>query len=198
MYTNINPKFDLELKKYKLIYGYEMNFNHSIAENKEYISKVTIKPKNFSLISNKRKSEFISGRICAQKSLERLNIYGEAIGICCDRSPRWPENVVGSITHNELRAVAIVASNQNYSNLGIDIECVVTKEVGDLICTTIIDDKEYLMMESVTISQLTKEAFITLIFSAKESIFKALYRDVGHFFGFEVAKLIKISKCILS
>jgi len=33
---------------------------------------------------------------------------------------------------------------------------------------------------------------VTLIFSAKESLFKALYPHVGNYFGFEAAKLLEL------
>ncbi|WP_068716461.1 4'-phosphopantetheinyl transferase family protein [Vibrio tritonius] len=183
--------------KFKNIYGYEMDFDSSIIDMEDMSIKSVLSI-GASSMGKKRKTEYISGRVCAQKSLERLGVYDEFVGVNCDRSPCWPENVVGSITHSNSRAIAIVASNSNYRNLGVDVENTITEEVSDLISINVIDDEEHDVMGSPAISQLTKEEFVTLVFSAKESIFKALYCDVGYFFGFEVVKLIQASKNTLT
>jgi len=184
-------------KKFQYIYGYEMDFNRSIEEI-GYISSNLSLPRKFSSMGEKRRAEYIAGRICAKKSIERLDIISSFVGINCDRSPCWPENIVGSITHNNSRAIAIVASIDTYSNLGVDIESIITKDIRKLISQDIIDDKEHLVIKSPVLKHLSEEAFVTLVFSAKESIFKALYCDVGCFFGFEVVKLIRASKSNLT
>lgn len=144
--------------------------------------------------SLKRQCEFLAGRRCAQQALEAFGVRDCVVTIQPDRSPHWPKGYVGSISHVVNRtglAMAVVASRQHYSHLGVDVESVLSSEqaaeIQSLIC---VPDE----LDALTPASLTPNALLTLIFSAKESLFKALSQDVGYVFGFDAASTCSVDK----
>ncbi len=118
--------------------------------------------------SQKRLSDFSTGRYCAIKALEQLGIKDVLIPIGEDRAPFWPEGIVGSISHCDSLTGAIVAKNSDHISLGLDIEEIarVTRDLWDLVFTE--NEKNYLF-------RLSDEDILvqsTAIFSIKEAFYK--------------------------
>lgn len=67
-----------------------------------------------------RAREFIAGRWCAHRALERLGCPESAIGTGQRGEPRWPAGFTGSITHKSGLAVAVAATESKA--IGIDLE----------------------------------------------------------------------------
>lgn len=134
-----------------------------------------------------RKEEFILGRVCASEA-HRLLTGEELLSLPrgLDRSPVWPVGIVGSISHDQNWVGAAVAKESNLLGIGIDFEVLgrTKLELARQIRT-----KEDLL----TAGSLTDEELLTLIFSAKESLYKALYPSTRVFFGFEAACVREIS-----
>ena len=136
----------------------------------------------------KRQAEYLAGRVCARAALETLDgrRYVPATGE--DRAPVWPADITGSITHGKGRAAAVVAHKGNCQGLGLDQE-------------TLLDDERAtrLMKEILTAAELQRldptqaGLAVTLTFSIKESLFKALYPLVLKRFYFEHAELLEWS-----
>ena len=134
----------------------------------------------------KRKNEFLLGRLCASKAY--FNCTGKNLSQLIsnqDRSPAWPSGVVGTISHNEFWVGAAVAKDSDLLGVGMDFEVMgrtkleLAKQIrsaGDI----------------KTHSDFNDEELLTLIFSAKESLYKALYPTVKKFFGFEDAAVTEI------
>jgi enterobactin synthetase component D len=139
----------------------------------------------------KRQAEFLAGRICARAALHRLD------GIACipaigeDRAPVWPSHISGSITHSTGRAAAIVAQKQRWQGLGMDLENLLDPERAERLAGEILTPAELLRMASL--SQDDRALLVTLTFSVKESLFKALYPIVGQRFYFEHAEVLEWS-----
>jgi len=118
--------------------------------------------------SQKRLEDFSTGRYCAIKALEQLGIQDAVIPIGEDRAPIWPEGIVGSISHCDSLAGAIVAKSSDHISLGLDIEEIgrVTPDLWDLVFTE--NEKNYLsgLSEEDTLIQSTA------IFSIKEAFYK--------------------------
>lgn len=148
-----------------------------------------IKPPSLSNAVTKRKAEFLAGRVCARHALEEMGQIGD-VPIGCNRQPVWPENVVGSISHTNQTAIAIVAKQDHISALGIDIEHTVDAKTGEDMISQIINDDERAFIQKN--GQLDRE-MLTMIFSAKESFFKAAYPSIQSFFGFDAISLRAIS-----
>lgn len=120
----------------------------------------------------KRRREFLMGRTAARLALQELGIAPPpAIMRGERREPLWPQGIVGSITHAGDYAVAAVAREANVLSIGIDIEKVKQRhvtEIGRTIADA--DEQRWIQQDPNAIVQRT-----LLIFSAKESVFKALY-----------------------
>lgn len=130
-----------------------------------------------------RKAEFLLGRVCAHKAYEELT--GKdllSLPAQSDRSPHWPSDVVGSISHNQFWIGAAVASSKDLLGLGIDFEVMgrTKLELANHIRSS---------ADIINHPELSDEELLTIIFSCKESLYKALYPLVKKFFGFEDAAL---------
>jgi 4'-phosphopantetheinyl transferase EntD len=69
-----------------------------------------------------RRREFVTARACARDALSFLGRSPVAIPAGSRGEPRWPEGVVGSITHCRGYRAAAVASSESFSAIGIDAE----------------------------------------------------------------------------
>jgi len=98
-----------------------------------------------------------------------------------DRSPLWPPGFVGAISHAKDVAVAVVATVQCASGIGVDIE--ETNRLEDVeIEPLVADEVERRWIDG-------RPARLVTLFSAKESVFKAFYPSHREYFGFESVRL---------
>lgn len=72
--------------------------------------------------SERRRREFLAGRACAHAALRAIDRDGLPIGRGAMREPLWPAGVVGSISHAQGLAGAVVASAVDAWSVGLDIE----------------------------------------------------------------------------
>ena len=133
----------------------------------------------------KRKAEFLAGRYLTSLALQGLVGGRPVIGIGEHRQPLWPSPVCGSLSHTT-DAVGCVLSTASGVCLGIDIENVLTTKTANNIADSIIDPTERAVFAQCDTSF---ELCLTAVFSAKESLFKALYPTVGAYFDFKAARL---------
>ena len=140
----------------------------------------------------KRRAEFLAGRYCAQQALIKLGIQNTFVDIGKNRSPVWPVGIVGSIAHDRDNAIAIVKTEKSSDSMvGIDIERWIGESDLKSMRNMIVSDEEYgLLMDA----GLDATQAITLGFSAKESFFKAAYKIVKEYFGFEEAKITEVQR----
>jgi enterobactin synthetase component D len=118
--------------------------------------------------------------------LEGLS-FSPAIGE--DRAPVWPAHITGSITHSTGRAAAIVANKAAWRGLGMDLENMLNRERAERLAGEILTPPEMQRMAAGPRDQLAM--LVTLTFSVKESVFKALYPIVQKRFYFEHAELLE-------
>jgi len=137
----------------------------------------------------KRKSEFVAGRYCAHQALLPWGMSDSLIGIGEGRCPVWPKGIVGSISHCHSYALAATATTDNLFALGLDVEDPVSEETRHNIQKVVINDNELFLL---TRAERPDIAF-TLIFSMKESFFKAAYPHVQFFFDFTAISLTQIN-----
>ena len=136
----------------------------------------------------KRQAEFLAGRLCARAALLQLDGTYATPGMGEDRAPIWPAHISGAITHSNGRAGALVALKSEWQGLGIDLEKLLTTERAQRLAKEILTPDELLRMASVPAEQIA--LLITLTFSVKESLFKALYPLVQKRFYFEHAEVL--------
>lgn len=138
---------------------------------------------------HKRQSEYFAGRYLS-KILMSLVISQPSKNILSgeDRAPIWPSGISGSISHSNNTVGAIVGLEQNISIVGLDIENILTPTNAKDIKQQIAIDSEYDVMSR---ANHPENIAITLLFSAKESLYKALFPQVKSFFGFDAAQAIR-------
>jgi 4'-phosphopantetheinyl transferase EntD len=101
-----------------------------------------------------------------------------------DRSPVWPDGVTGSITHT--RTYTAAAVSRSVRGVGIDTEVLLRPEEIDEIAAAIATEEEVRRAASTFACH---RVGITVLFSAKESLFKCLYPIVRTWFDFTHARL---------
>jgi 4'-phosphopantetheinyl transferase EntD len=138
----------------------------------------------------KRQVEFLAGRYCAREALRRCSVENPDSPIPSGRhrEPQWPAEVVGAITHTHGYASVAVARSRDAKGIGLDAE------------VWMADDRAVELHDSIAargevdaIAKATSLSFsrsLTLIFSAKESIFKCLFPQVRRYFDFRDAALV--------
>lgn len=151
-------------------------------------------PTNLVRAVEKRRTEYLAGRWCAREALQQLGITGIP-GINEDRSPQWPAGAVGSITHSHGQAEVLVADASLWRSVGLDTEQWVNPERAARLEKELFTSHE--RQQLARLSPLQRANRLTLIFSAKESLFKALYPLTGKRFYFQDAERRKPDRLTL-
>ena len=141
----------------------------------------------FAVVS--RKAEFLAGRMLAKRLLYDLGSEETLVIVNKDRSPTWPIGFLGSISHCRHKIICVGRRSKSSHGIGIDIENIIDIDTYSSIKNQIIDSQEN---ELISRLLLPKLLLATIIFSSKESIFKALYPDVRKYFGFDAVRAIKL------
>lgn len=142
---------------------------------------------------NKRKAEFFAGRICAVSALDKLDVRKKIIAVGNDRQPIFPSGFYGTITHTDKHAMAAVVSSKFSSGIGIDREPIMTSDIAKDIEKQVLVAGDYPSIEKMAVlPDITFSCLVTLVYSAKESFYKAAYRQVNHFFDFDAVEINSI------
>lgn len=139
----------------------------------------------------RRQAEHLAGRIAAAAALRHAGSDSLAPGIGAHREPLWPQGFCGSITHTAGVAIAAVIPGDTPSQgIGIDRETLLDARSAPDIAEGALDAGE---RERLRQTPLPYPVAVTLAFSAKESLFKALFPQVKTRFGFECAQIIALA-----
>ena len=146
-------------------------------------------PDNIRRAVAKRQAEYLAGRLCAREALRQLSGTAVVPGHrTTDRGPAWPSGWVGAITHSHGWAAAVVGKAGDYLGLGLDVETLLEPDKAQRLAEQILTPTERERLQPLDDRQ---QAFaITLAFSAKESLFKALHPQVGQMFFFQDAEIL--------
>lgn len=132
----------------------------------------------------KRKTDHLAGRIAAAHALPDHTIPG----IGPSGEPLWPDGISGSITHSGTQAMAVVV-RERQALIGIDCEAILPDNEAREIKEGIINAHEEPVLSR---SGYPFALALTLAFSAKESLFKALFPRVQAYMGFDSARVTKL------
>lgn len=120
-----------------------------------------------------RLHEFRTARGCAREALDRLGVMPAAIPVAASRAPVWPPRFVGSITHCRGYRAAAVAREADVVAIGIDAE-------ENLPLLEGVDSVVFSSAERAGLARLSgPHAWDRLLFSAKESLYKAWFQMTG-------------------
>jgi 4'-phosphopantetheinyl transferase EntD len=133
--------------------------------------------------AQRRRFFFALGRAAARDALAELGVAPVAIGRGPAGEPVWPDGIVGAISHTGDLAVAIVGWRSDYAGLGVDLEQLspgLSARAARLVCTP---------AEMAWVGEAGGTSRGTMLFSAKEAVFKALFPIERIWLGFGDAEL---------
>lgn len=144
----------------------------------------------------KRLGEFLAGRLAAREALRPFDLAEHPVVIGAAREPLWPTGLEGSISHSVLagEGVALCAVRPGKDGLGLDLEAWLEDAQARTLWPGIVDEEEWgRLAAGAATAGLTLAEGLTLVFSAKESLFKALYPRVGRYFDFLDARWLAMT-----
>lgn len=147
-------------------------------------------PSSLNKAVDKRRAEFLAGRIVAKEVLTQLQSSVLQVPVGINRGPLWPEGYIGSITHCDEIAIAIATRSTFARYIGIDIEAVI-KEESEHFTRLIVNEDE---LKYLNLKSIDPRLAMTIAFSAKESLFKALYPHLGFYFDFSAASITELTQ----
>jgi len=130
----------------------------------------------------RRRAEFEAGRSCARRALAALGQPPRPLLVGGHREPCWPDGFVGSITHCPGFCAAAVARSREIATIGIDAEVDEPLPAGIVEQIALPVELEWLRTRTGGGC-----CWDRLLFSAKESVFKAWFPLAGGWLGFEQA-----------
>ena len=140
------------------------------------------------LSSVSRKEHYRSGRICAGEVLSKLGTRGQPVlRDPQTREPLWPEGISGAITHSGNWAAAAAGKTSDVSGIGIDLEDL-ERQVDSRISRHVCIPEEQKWLQECREDCL--EQNLKIIFSAKESIFKAFFPYTRTYLHFHDARIL--------
>jgi enterobactin synthetase component D len=148
-------------------------------------------PPSLGRASPKRQSEYLAGRACVVAALLAGGCAADAAAPPAmgeDRLPQWPPGWLGCITHGHGEAIAAVSHVDATRLLGIDVERLI-----DPVSVNGIAELVALGGELAQFTDCTPSQALTILFSAKESLYKALYPEVRRFMDFSAARVTAFS-----
>lgn len=137
----------------------------------------------------KRRAEYLAGRFLAQQLLTRLGYTDFILLPGEDRAPQWPTGIAGALSHNAETALCAVHLESGLGGVGLDVETLMTVEQAEELWGAIVGEAECNVLRRLPQGF---DRLLTLTFSAKESLYKALYPQVRCYFDFLDVRVIAI------
>jgi enterobactin synthetase component D len=130
----------------------------------------------------RRQREFCAGRACATAALAELgHVAGTPLAIGPDGAPRWPDGYVGSISHDSGLAAAVVPPVDRLVALGLDLAQTLTPDQAADVVGLVAPASEVDRLAALRVDPLVA---LTLLFSAREALFKCLAPRLRRYFDF--------------
>ena len=133
---------------------------------------------------DRRRREFATARACARTALAALGLPPGPILRGERGAPQWPPGIVGSITHCAGYRAAAVARDRDVRAVGLDAEPDQALPEGVLRLIALPPERDRLRDLAAA---APGPCWDRLLFSAKESVYKAWFPLTGRWLGFEDA-----------
>ncbi len=134
----------------------------------------------------KRRNEYVTARVCARNALAQLGQPSVPILSGADGEPLWPAGVIGSITHCRGYRACAVARRTDIATIGIDAEP--DEPLPDGLLADVALPQERVRLASLA-AGMPEVSWDRLLFSAKESVYKAWFPLARRWLGFEDAAI---------
>lgn len=132
----------------------------------------------------KRRREFATARLCARVALEQLGFPAGPILTGERGEPLWPTGALGSITHCDGYRACAIARSAELVTLGIDAEP--NAELPDGLLGDVARPEELPSLRRLQ-RERPEVHWDRLLFSAKESVYKAWFPLAERWLGFQDA-----------
>ena len=155
------------------------------AEAFDDLADVTLFPEEEAAVAravDKRRREFTTARACARRARATLGVPPVPIVPGERGAPSWPSGVVGSMTHCDGYRASAVALERTVRTIGLDAEP--NGPLPDGVLEAIATPDEIDWLKGVDSSGVCWDR---LLFSAKESIYKAWFPLTRRWLDFEEA-----------
>ncbi|MGW7355320.1 4'-phosphopantetheinyl transferase family protein [Streptomyces sp. NPDC054802] len=133
-----------------------------------------------------RRREFATGRWCARQALAGLRVPEAPLLPGRHHAPGWPEGVVGSITHCDGYRAAAVAHRSDVRMLGVDAEPHAPLPAGVLESIALPEERAMVRELGIVAPDVHWDR---LLFSLKETVYKAWYPATSRRLEFEDARI---------
>ncbi len=156
-------------------------------ELREDLTDVVLFPAEEAAISqavDKRRREFTTARACVRKAFAQLGLPASAVGNGPRGEPLWPTGIVGSITHCDGYRACALAHSHDIVTIGIDAEPNAPLPDGVLAGVSLPPERRWLQQRARDAPGVHWDR---LLFSAKESVYKAWFPLTGRWLGFQDA-----------
>ncbi|MFJ4834676.1 4'-phosphopantetheinyl transferase [Streptomyces sp. NPDC088747] len=149
----------------------------------------TLYPEEQALLTRaveKRRREFTTVRGCARRAMEKLGVAPAPILPGERGAPQWPAGLIGSMTHCDGYSAAALARATDLASLGIDAEPHLALPDGVLDAVALPTEVDRLAGLAARIPEVHWDR---LLFSAKESVYKAWYPLTAKWLDFSEADI---------
>ncbi|WP_059012130.1 4'-phosphopantetheinyl transferase family protein [Streptomyces specialis] len=139
-----------------------------------------------SACGERRRREFRTTRLCARAAMVKLGVPPAGVPSGPKGEPRWPAGLTGSMTHCDGYRAAAVSRTDDVHAVAIDAErhAPLTAELARHV--TVAAEREHLAELAGDHPGVHWE---TVLFSAKETVYKAFNPLTGRWLGFRDARL---------
>jgi 4'-phosphopantetheinyl transferase EntD len=134
----------------------------------------------------KRRREFAVVRACARRAMEKLGVPPQPVLPGERGAPRWPAGLTGSMTHCDGYCAAALVRVTDLASLGIDAEPHGPLPEGVLESVSL--PQERVRMRALATARPAIH-WDRLLFSAKESVYKAWFPLTGKWLDFAEADI---------
>ena len=140
-----------------------------------------------------RQKEFIAGRSLVRQLAYSLGLPDAPIRRATDRSPHWPTDRRGSLSHCATLCAGAISKYDAAQSIGIDVERIGRVEAK--LWPTLFTDREQYYLDRLEPAVARLEA--TIFFSAKESFYKCQYPLTQSWVGFQDVELERLEDNLL-
>lgn len=132
--------------------------------------------------STLRRAELASGRNIARRAMQAAGLVPGPVLAGPDKAPKWPQGMRGSITHS--RGLIAAGVSSTLAGLGVDLEQ--ASRLSDKAAMRVLTPEEQAALDP---SSDDFSWWATLMFSAKESVYKAVYPIASLYIGYREVTL---------
>ncbi|PZL97986.1 4-phosphopantetheinyl transferase [Pantoea graminicola] len=132
----------------------------------------------------KRRAEYLASRLLVRAVMAEFGIVDFILNSAPDRSPRWPAGIQASLSHTT-GTVVVVATRQNLA-IGVDVEQWMSETTARETAAYLMNAQEQQLLHTLPVPF---HAAATLLFSLKESLYKALWPQLHQPMDFTDAAL---------